>query len=101
MTGFNQLVENHIDQYESRLKQIDLLLERASTAVAKSQAHADIHTEIANLRAEREKFASQLGTLKQKSINSLPEEMLEKSGPMGIWDEVAQQLEKLVERIER
>jgi hypothetical protein len=101
MTGFNQLVENHIDQYESRLKQIDLLLERASNAIAKSQVHADIHTEIANLRAEREKFASQLGTLKQKSINGLPKEMLEKSGPMGIWDKVAQELEKLVERIEQ
>jgi len=101
MTGFNQLVENHIDEYQSRLKHIDQLLERASKAVAKSHAHADIHAEIANLRNEREKFASQIITLKQKSINILPKEMLEKSGPIGIWDEVALQLEKLVERIER
>ena len=29
------------------------------------------------------------------------EEEIEKSGPMALWDSVAQQLEKLVERIEK
>jgi len=29
------------------------------------------------------------------------EDIIEKRGPMGIWDSVAQQLEKLVEKLEK
>jgi hypothetical protein len=39
--------------------------------------------------------------LKQGSTAEMQEEMIEEAGPMGVWDALAQQLEKLVERIER
>lgn len=101
MTHFNQLVEQQIDLYESRLKHIDELFERSSKGVAGSPEHADIHAQIANLKNERDRFAKHIDAMKQRSIDNLQEEFIEKSGPMGVWDALALQLEKLVERIER
>jgi uncharacterized coiled-coil DUF342 family protein len=101
MTHISQLVEQKIEQYDSHLKHIDELLERSSKGLAQSPEHADLHAEITNLKIERDKFASHIDALKQGPIDDFQEKMIEKSGPMGIWDALAQQLEKLVERIER
>jgi uncharacterized coiled-coil DUF342 family protein len=100
MTDFNQLVEQQINQYESHLKHIDELLERASKGAAGSQERADIHAQIASVKNERDRFARHIEALKRRSTDDLQEEMIEKSGPMGIWDTLAQQLESLLERIE-
>jgi len=53
-----------------------------------------------SLKNERDKFAQHIDTLKQGSTADMQEEMIEGAGPMGVWDALAQQLEKLVERIE-
>src|SRR5674476_1468490 len=88
-------------QYESQLKHIDELLERASKGVARSPLHADTHPQIAKAKSERDRLAKHLDVLRKMSPNELSEEILEESGPMGIWDALAQQLEHLVERIEQ
>jgi hypothetical protein len=44
---------------------------------------------------------SHLEEMRLKSLDDWREEEIEKAGPMGIWDAVAQQLEDLVERLER
>ena len=97
----NQRIEQKIDLYQSHLKHIDELLERSSKAVTGKPEHADIHAQITTLKNERDKFAKHIDTLKQGSTADMQEKMIEGSGPMGIWDALAQQLEKLVERIER
>lgn len=96
----NQRIEQKIDFYESHLKHIDELLERSSKGVTKSPEHADIHAQITNLKNERDQFAKHIDTLKQGSTADMQEKMIEGAGPMGVWDALAQQLEKLVERIE-
>lgn len=101
MTKLNQLAEQRIDQYASRLKHIDGLLERLSKGGAGSSEHADIHAQIPDLKNERDRFSMHLDGLKQSSNDNLQKEMIEKSGPMAIWDALAQKLEKLVERFER
>jgi hypothetical protein len=101
MTELNQLIEQQIDQYESRLKYIDGLLERAGKGVSAKNVHPDIHAQIGGLKNERDKLATLVDAVKQKSTNNLPENMFEQYGPMAIWDMFAQKLEKLVERIER
>lgn len=97
----NQRIEQKIDLYESHLKHVDELLERSSKAMTGKPEHADIHAQITNLKNERDKFAKHIDTLKQGATADMQEQMIEGSGPMGIWDALAQQLEKLVERIER
>ena len=44
---------------------------------------------------------TQLEELRLKSLANWREEEIEKAGPMGIWDALAQQIEKLVERLEK
>lgn len=102
MTDYNQLVEQHIDQYESKLKHIDELLERARKGIADAHEHADIHAQIASVKNERDRFAQHIDALKQKSTDELQEEMIEDIGPLGIMlDALAQQMQSLLERIER
>jgi hypothetical protein len=100
MPSINQLTEQHIERYQSHLKHIDELLERSQKGVASHPDQADIHAEVAKLKTERDKFAQHIDTLKMGSTAEMQEEMIEEAGPMGVWDVLAQQLEKLVERIE-
>jgi hypothetical protein len=51
------------------------------------------------LKKERDKLAGWVDEIKRKPPGSLREDETMKAGPMGIWDAVAQQVEKLVERI--
>lgn len=101
MTNKEQLVERHILEYESRLKHVDELLERAHAGLGTVSAPATARKELTSLEEERVAFATHLEELRMKSLANWREEELEKAGPMGIWDALAQQLEKLVERIEK
>jgi hypothetical protein len=91
MTSISHQVEQQILEYESRLEHIDELLQRADKAVGKT-------AELEGLRQERNKLAGTLGEIRQKTAEEWEAEELAQAGPMGIWDAVAQQLEKLVER---
>lgn len=97
MTNTEKLVERHILEYESRLKHVDELLARARAGAGT----APVKKELTALEEERDAFATQLEELRLKSLANWREEEIEKAGPMGIWDALAQQLEKLVERIEK
>ena len=101
MTNFKHLAEQHIIEHESRLKHFDELLDRAGKRSDKLTKQPEIETELENLRKERDRLASRVDELKLRSLEDWKKEEIEKAGPMGIWDAVAQQLEKLVERIER
>lgn len=99
MNGIDQLVEQHIKQYELRLKHMDELFVRATAAV--TPAVPAISEQLATMIEERNKFASHIEKLRVKSLDHWQTELIAKSGPMAIWDIIAQQLEKLVERVER
>jgi hypothetical protein len=79
------------------LKHIDELLERA----ANGPKDAETEVQLAKLREDREKLSRMHHEMKLKSLDDWQEQEIEKSGPMGIWDAVAQQLEKLVEKVEK
>ena len=99
MTNYEQLAEQHIREHESRLKHIDELLARAHAAAGPEQA--GIGAELEKLTAEREELAGHLEKMRLRPFDDWREKEVELAGPMGIWDAVAQQLEKLVERLER
>jgi hypothetical protein len=100
MTGIESMVEQHIREYEARLKHVDELLEQAHREAETAKA-AEIDDDLALLRGERDRLASHFDELKMKSRQDWQGESIEKAGPMGVWDSLAQQLEKLLERITR
>ena len=101
MTEYDKLTNQHIVEYESRLKHIDELVERARKRAEEGAAEPEVSKQLAQVMQEREKLASGLEELKAKPREDWQEKDIERAGPMGIWDAVAQQLEKLVERLER
>jgi exonuclease VII large subunit len=99
MTKYSHLAEQHITQFESRLKHIDELLTQAQEGVVSEQS--GLTDELKELASKREKLAGHLEEMRLKSSNEWQEKEIEQAGPMGIWDAVAQQLEKLVEKLEK
>lgn len=99
MTDIEQLAEQHIREHESRLKHIDELLVRAREGAGPGQP--EIRPELEKLAAQREELAGHLERMRLRHRNDWRKREIELAGPMGIWDAVAQQLEKLVERLER
>ncbi len=94
------LVDQHIRECDLRLKHLDELLIRAHTKTAKHEDHPDA-MELARLKKERDRFATWINEQRLKPLGNWRQEEIAKAGPMGIWDAVAQQLENLVERLER
>jgi hypothetical protein len=101
MTEYDKLTNQHIIEYESRLKHIDELMERARKRAEAVPGEPEVSKQLAQVMQDREKLASGLEELKSKVGEDWHEKDIERAGPMGIWDAVAQQLEKLVERLER
>jgi chromosome segregation ATPase len=99
MTKYSHLTEQHITQFESRLKHIDEILTQVQEGV-ESEQH-ELTDELKELTSKREKLAGYLEEMRLKPSNEWQEKEIEQAGPMGIWDAVAQQLEKLVEKLER
>jgi hypothetical protein len=99
MTKFADLAERHILEYESRLKHIDELLTRAHEGATSKPPEVD--SELKELVSKRENLARHLEEMRLKSLEEWQEKEIERDGLMGIWDALAQQLEKFVERIER
>ena len=100
MTTKEQLIDQHIREYESRLKHIDELYERAQ----KATEHLD---DADKSRAELKDYQAQLSLLKETTdeIKTMPldkwrEETVRSAGPMAIWDILAQKLESFLERHE-
>jgi hypothetical protein len=99
MTQMNRMIQQHILEHQSRLKHMDELLERAQQKAAK--AEGDAAEQLAKVKRERDKLSSQVEALKVRPPDQWSEEEFKKTGPMVVWDTVAQELEKLVERLER
>jgi Skp family chaperone for outer membrane proteins len=99
MTKYAHLAEQHIIEFESRLKHIDELLARANEDVT-GEEH-ELAEELKELTSKRDELASHLEKMRLKSLEEWQEKEIEKAGPMGIWDAVAQQIEKLIERLGR
>ena len=96
MTSIEHLVEQHVAEFESRLKHMDELTQRVEDKVDQ-----EIDSELKELIAERDRLASHVEQMKLRSLDDWDKEELSQAGPMGVWDALAQQLEKLVERLER
>ncbi len=98
---YRLLAEQRIREYDLRLRHLDEVLGYAEMKLAQYPKEAEASTQLKKLKEERDKFAGWIEEFRLKRLENWQEEEILKAGPMGIWDAVAQQVERLVERIER
>ena len=107
MTAKDHLVEQHILEYESKLKHIDELIDHVDNRVdTSSTTQTDTHSKLAGIKAERGQLSEHLEELKRIRSHAdekaePAEEISNRVGPLEIWDRVAEQLEKLVEHLDK
>jgi len=89
MTTLDELVDRHITEYNARLKHFDEMAEKAESLEERRDRE-----ELAEIKAHRSQFADFLHELKHS-----PSQQLLDSGPMAIWDVIADRLEKLVAKV--
>ncbi len=98
MTSKEQLIEQHIREYEARLKHVDELYAKAQEATehlheehatrAKLEAYGELLTDMQDREDE----------IKTMHLDHWREETVANAGPMAIWDIIAQKLEDFIER---
>lgn len=101
MKNVSQMAEQHLREYESRQKHIDELLEELRERTADAPEHSDIHARLEVLEQERDRLIVRLDEFRLRNLENWREEEIEKSGLMGLWDALAQQIESLTERLEK
>lgn len=97
---YRLLAEQRIREYDLRLRHIDELLVHAEKKAGDRQEDG-IGELLDQLRENRAKLACWLEETKCKPPENWREDEIMKAGPMGIWDAIAQQMDRLVERLER
>jgi hypothetical protein len=100
MTTKEQLVEQHIREYEARQKHVDELLVRAQEA-AKKHTDSGIKSELQQFQEQHGELIKETDKLKEMPLEHWREETIQSAGPMAIWDVLAQKLEDMVERLEK
>jgi hypothetical protein len=95
------LAKQQIREYDLRLQHVDEVLEHAEKELARSAKEAETRALLDKLKGERDRLAGWLEQTKRQPLEDWREYEIRKAGPMAIWDAIAQQVEKLVERIER
>lgn len=96
-----KLVNQHILEYQARLRHIKELFDRAHKATEHLHDDHDVKSELGEIavqKAELEKEAENISTI---DVEHWQEETVSHSGPMAIWDILAQRLEKFVEQHEQ
>ena len=100
MTTKEQLIDQHIREYESRLKHIDELYERAHKATQHLDDDHETRSELKEIAEKREQLPRDADEIKTMKIDDWRQETVRNAGPMAIWDILAQKLEDFLERHE-
>lgn len=96
---YDLLAEQRIKEYELRLQHVNEVVEHAEKRQTQSPGDAETSAQIERLKNERDNLACWLDEAKCKPLGDWRREEIRKAGPMAIWDAVAQQLDRLVERL--
>ena len=100
MTNKEHLIEQHIREYESRMKHIDELYERAHQAAADADEESEKRARLKELEAQRKLLRHTTEHIKTMPMDHWREATASNAGPMAVWDILAQKLEDFVERHE-
>lgn len=100
MTSKEHLIEQHIIEYESRMRHIDELYQRAHEAVADKTEADEAQAHLNEISAQRALLREGTDEIRAMPLDRWREDMVRTAGPMAIWDILAQKLEKFIERHE-
>jgi hypothetical protein len=100
MTNKEHLIEQHILEYESRMKHIDELYQRAHQAAGKTDNADHAQSRLHEFTAQRALLQETTDSIKTMPLDKWREATLHNAGPMAVWDILAQKLEDFVERHE-
>ena len=97
MISKEQLVDQHIREFESRQAHIDELLGKARTHATSVPVVKD---DLISIESKYEKLLCDLHELKQGNYQEHAIEAIEDAGPMGVWFGLVSELESLIEDLE-
>jgi len=99
MGKIDALAEQHLRLYQSRLRHLDELIEKSRTRL-KNHSEREIHeAPLSNMVERRDELALKLRDWEMKDPTDLTEE-IQKAGPiMAVWDVLAADLERLLEKL--
>ena len=100
MTTKEQLIDQHIREYESRLRHIDELYDRAREAAGHPEEATGLGSELRDLEAQMALLRETTEEIKAMPVDKWRDETARSAGPMAIWDILAQKLENFIERHE-
>jgi len=101
MSSKEHLIEQHILEYESRMRRIDELYQRAHKAVADKGEERDARKRLDEIAAQRSLLRESTDEIRSMPLDHWREDTIRDAGPMAVWDILAQKLEDFVERHEK
>ncbi|BBP00831.1 hypothetical protein [Sulfuriferula nivalis] len=100
MTNIDELMEQNILQYEARQKHAQELFASARKLAGHGPEHDNERMQINCLAQEHDQLSKQLEQLKERrQLKIIQDKHIYEAGPMAVWDILAGDLEKLVERL--
>ena len=100
MSNTEHLIEQHIREYESRMRHIDELYQRAHTAATAADMANGVQGKLSELAAQRSLLRQTTDELRHNPRHHWQEKITQDAGPMAVWDVLAQKLEDFLERHE-
>jgi len=101
MTNKEHLIEQHILEYEARMRHIDELYQRAHKAVTEKDETGEAQEHLNEIAAQRSLLREGTDKFRSMPVDHWREETIREAGPMALWDILAQKLEDFVERHEK
>jgi len=101
MSQLDDLVNQHIREYESRLKHIDELFAKAKEELVENNKDSEIKAKFEDLLRQRNDLAKPLDAYPSIDAKNWRKEEISTAGPLSPWVVIAEQLENLIERFEK
>ena len=98
MSNKEHLIEQHIREYESRMRHIDELFVQAHEAASEHDEGSEAHVVLSELKEQRSQLPQSAEEASGHLMEHVQEDTLRSAGPMAVWDILAQKLEDFVER---
>lgn len=97
----DRTAEHRVQEYEVRMRRVDELLEQARREADRDPAGGARRQRLEEITRERERLTLELDALRLASPERPGSEEIRAAGPTGAWDALAQQIERLVEKLQR
>jgi len=96
----DKLVNQHVLEYEARLKHIRELYDRAHKATEHLISDQALREKLTEFEQKKSELEQKIEDAHEITAENWREETVQQAGPMAVWDILAQQLEDFVEQHE-